>query len=171
VGYIEPVSARLRLREFRDDDLDALAAMVGDAQQMTFYPQPRTRTEAAAWIRRNQGFYASHGFGSWLIELLPDTRFGGYCGIRPAEVDDIAEIEIGWHVHKDVWNRGIATEAARLACREGARRGIARVVALVHPAHGASRRVAQRLGMRAERTTVLEDDYPAILYAAALPLA
>jgi RHS repeat-associated protein len=45
---------RLRLREFRPGDLDELAAMVGDEEQMRFYPGPRTRDEAAAWIVRNR---------------------------------------------------------------------------------------------------------------------
>ena len=66
----ELMTDRLRLREFRDDDLDVLAAMVGDDEQAAFYPRPKTRAEAAAWIRRNLGLYATHGFGSWLIEAL-----------------------------------------------------------------------------------------------------
>ncbi len=40
---------RLKLREFARDDLDELAAMVGDEEQMTFYPRPKTRGEAFAW--------------------------------------------------------------------------------------------------------------------------
>jgi RimJ/RimL family protein N-acetyltransferase len=166
----EPIiSERLRLRRFRDDDLDVLAAMVGDDEQMTFYPRPKTRDEAAAWIRRNTSLYATHGYGTWLIEALPDRRFAGYCGIRPLELDHVSEIEIGWHVHKHFWKQGIATEAATLVCDAAATRfGLARLVALVHPDHTASRRVAENVGMRQERTTVLEDDYPAIVYAAAL---
>jgi len=166
----EPImSDRLRLREFRDDDLDVLAAMVGDDEQMTFYPRPKTREEAAAWIRLNTGLYATRGFGTWLIEAPPGARFAGYCGIRPLELDDVSEIEIGWHVHKHFWKQGIATEAAALVCDAAATRfGLARLVALVHPDHTASRRVAENIGMRRERTTVLEADYPAIVYAAAL---
>jgi RimJ/RimL family protein N-acetyltransferase len=163
------MSHRLQLREFRDSDLDVLAAMVGDEDQMTFYPRPRTKDEAAAWIRRNHGFYAAHGFGSWLIEVLPRARFAGYCGIRPLQLDEVSEVEIGWHVHKRFWNQGIATEAAILACRAAATRfGLARLVALVHPDHVASRRVAENIGMGVERTTVLEDDYPALVYVAQL---
>jgi RimJ/RimL family protein N-acetyltransferase len=163
------MSERLRLREFRDSDLDVLAAMVGDEEQTTFYPRPKTRDEAAAWIGRNRALYATHGFGSWLIELLPRLRFAGYCGIRPLELDGVSEVEIGWHVHKHFWNRGIATEAATLACTAAVGRfGISRVVALVHPDHVASRRVAENIGMRVERTTVLKEDYPAIVYAAEL---
>jgi RimJ/RimL family protein N-acetyltransferase len=162
-------SDRLRLREFRDDDLDVLAAMVADVEQMTFYPRPKTRDEAAAWIRLNTGLYATRGFGIWFIEALPGPRFAGYCGIRPLELDQVSEIEIGWHVHRDFWRRGIATEAAGLVCGAAATRfGLTRLVALVHPDHTASRRVAENVGMRRERMTVLEDDYPAIVYAAAL---
>jgi RimJ/RimL family protein N-acetyltransferase len=163
------VSDRLRLREFRDDDLEPLAAMVGDEEQMTFYPRPKTRDEAAAWISLNTGLYATRGFGTWLIEAVPGARFAGYCGIRPLELDEASEIEIGWHVHKHFWKRGIATEAAALVCDAAATRfGLARLVALVHPDHTASRRVAENVGMRRERTTVLDADYPAIVYAAAL---
>ena len=163
----ELMSHRLRLREFRDDDLDVLAAMVGDDEQMTFYPRPKTRDEAAAWIRRNLELYATHGFGTRVIEALPDSRFAGYCGIRPLELERVSEIEIGWHVHKHFWNQGIATEAATIACEAAATRfGVSRLVALVHPDHVASRRVAENVGMRPERATVLEGDYPAIVYAA-----
>jgi RimJ/RimL family protein N-acetyltransferase len=96
----EPVltSQRLRLREFRDEDLDVLAAMVGDDEQMTFYPRPKSREEAAAWIRLNRELYATRGFGTWLIEVAPRAPFAGYCGIRPLELDEVAEMEIGWHV-------------------------------------------------------------------------
>ena len=83
-------SDRLRLREFRDDDLDVLAAMVGDDEQMTFYPRPKTRDEAAAWIRLNRELYATRGFGTWLIEVLPHARFAGYCGIRPLELERVS---------------------------------------------------------------------------------
>jgi RimJ/RimL family protein N-acetyltransferase len=163
------VSDRLRLREFRDDDLDVLAAMVGDDEQMTFYPQPKSRDDAAAWIGLNRALYATHGFGTWLIEVLPHARFAGYSGIRPLELEQVSETEIGWHVHKAFWKQGIATEAATLACNAAATRfGLSRLVALVHPDHIASRRVAENVGMRPERTTVLEGDYPAIVYAAEL---
>jgi RimJ/RimL family protein N-acetyltransferase len=159
----------MRLREFRDDDLDVLAAMVADAEQMTFYPRPKTRDEAAAWIRLNRELYAARGFGTWLIELGAQSHFAGYCGIRPLELERVTEIEIGWHVHKRFWNQGIATEAASLVRRAAAARWrLERLVALVHPDHLGSRRVAENIGMRPERTTVLEDDYPAIVYVADL---
>ena len=164
------MSDRLRLREFREGDLDVLATMVGDAEQMTFYPRPKTRAEASVWIRRNLALYEEHAFGFWVIEQLPLSRFAGYCGIRPLGLEGVAEIEIGWHVHKRFWRQGVATQAAATACHAAASRfGISRLVALVHPDHVASRRVAENVGMQEERTTLLEGDYPAVVYAVELP--
>jgi RimJ/RimL family protein N-acetyltransferase len=162
------MSDRLRLREFRESDLDLLAMMAGDPEQMTFYPRPKTRPEASAWICRKIALYQEYGLGFWVIELLPlsRSRFAGYCGIRPLDLDGVAEIEIAWHVHKRFWRQGVATRAATIARDAAASRfGISRVVALVHPHHVASRRVAETIGMQEERTTLLEGDYPAVVYA------
>jgi RimJ/RimL family protein N-acetyltransferase len=159
-------SGRLRLREFRAADLDALAAMVGDEEQMRFYPRPKTRGEARAWIDRNLALYREHGFGFWRVESAEAGDFLGYCGIRPLEVEGVSEVEIGWHTKRTSWNRGIATEAAT-AVRDVAfsRFGLDRIVALIHPAHEASRRVAEKVGMAVQGETVLADDYPALIYA------
>jgi RimJ/RimL family protein N-acetyltransferase len=88
---------RLRLREFRRDDLDDLAAMVADEDQMTFYPRPKTREEASAWIGRNLALYEECGFGVWCIESRSTSGFLGSCGIRPLALEGASEMEIAWH--------------------------------------------------------------------------
>jgi RimJ/RimL family protein N-acetyltransferase len=62
----------------------------------------------------------------------------------------------------------VATEAATMACATATRFGISRLIAVVHPDHVASRRVAERIGMHPERTALLDGDYPAVIYAAEL---
>jgi hypothetical protein len=44
--------------------------MVADEDQMRFYPRPKTRDEASAWISRNLVLYKEYGFGFWFIESL-----------------------------------------------------------------------------------------------------
>ncbi|HEX7582661.1 MAG TPA: GNAT family N-acetyltransferase [Gaiellaceae bacterium] len=155
---------RLRLREFRRDDLDELAALVADEEQMRFYPGPRTRDEASAWIDRNLSLYEEQGFGFWLIESRSTSTFLGYCGIRPLVLEGASATEIGWHTKKTSWNRGIATEAAggvrdlAFACF-----GQTRLVALIHPDHLASRRVAEKIGMR-EGAAIVFDGDPYVTY-------
>jgi RimJ/RimL family protein N-acetyltransferase len=160
---------RFRLREFDQDDLDDLAAMVADEDQMRFYPRPKTRDEASAWISRNLSLYEEYGFGFWFIESLPTSGFLGYCGIRPLALEGAPEIEIGWHTRKTAWNQGIATEAAAAARDLAVRRfALSRLVAIIHPDHIASRRVAEKIGMHEEKTTIL-DDYPAVIYTTERP--
>jgi RimJ/RimL family protein N-acetyltransferase len=161
---------RLKLREFSSADLDELAAMVSDETQMRFYPRPKARDEASAWIGRNLALYEEHGFGFWFIEARPTAGFLGYCGIRPLALEDASEVEIGWHTKKTRWNQGIATEAAAAARDLAFRRfGFSRLVAIIHPDHVASRRVAEKIGMHGEKTTMLDDDYPAVIYVAERP--
>jgi hypothetical protein len=91
--------------------------MVADEDQMGFYPRPKTRDGAAAWIERNLTLYQAHGFGFWLMESTHGGEFLGYCGIRPLSIDTASEIEMGWHIRKEFWSHGLATEAAS-ACRD-----------------------------------------------------
>jgi RimJ/RimL family protein N-acetyltransferase len=156
-------TARTRLREFNEDDLDNLANMVDDDEQMRFYPRPKTRGEASAWIKRNISLYKHYGFGFWFIESALTGDFVGYCGIRPHE--QLPEIEIGWHTNKKYWSQGLATEAAR-ACRDLAfdRFALDRLIGIVDPRNVASVRVAEKIGMRAEHEATF-DGYRWVVYA------
>jgi [ribosomal protein S5]-alanine N-acetyltransferase len=158
---------RLTLREFEAADLDELAAMVADEEQMHFYPRPKTTDEAAAWLRRNIDHYEERGFGAWRVEDRATATFAGYCGIRPLNLDGDRETEILWHIDKTFWRRGLATEAA-VAVRDAAFRsfGLLRLVAIIVPDHLASRRVAEKIGMALEGATTFEDD-PVVVYAGA----
>ncbi|MCT9868686.1 GNAT family N-acetyltransferase [Paenarthrobacter aurescens] len=144
---------RLRFREMTLADLDVMSSILGDPLVMTYYPAPKTRDEAAAWIEWNRDNYTRHGYGLWIIETH-DGEFVGDCGLTWQNVNGRSELEVGYHVRADLQGRGYASEAA-LACLEYARGtvGAALLVAIIHPDNAASRRVAERLGMRH-----LEDD-------------
>ena len=137
---------------------------------MRFYPRPRTKDEAHEWIGRNLRLYKEHGFGFWLMETLDAGDFLGYCGIRPLTIEGIEEVEMGWHTRKQFWGQGLATEAAA-ACRDLAfeRFNLPLLVATIDPGHAASIRVAEKIGMRPERHTVLRhavlDDWPCVVYS------
>jgi RimJ/RimL family protein N-acetyltransferase len=167
-GADDPVAEtpRLWLRRLRRADLDAVAAMAADPAQMRFYPRPKSRDEVRAWLDWNLALYEEHGFGTWCLESRADGGFAGYCGIRPLLLDGRQETELAWHVKRDRWNRGLATEAARASARLGfGAFGLASLVAIVHPDNVASRRVAQKLGMTEERHLV-HDDEPVVVHRA-----
>ena len=164
-GGIVAETQRLRLRRLRPGDLDVIAAMVADPEQMRYYPHPRSRDEARSWLERNLALYDEHGHGTWYLEALDDGGFAGYCGIRPLELEDRTEMELGWHVLRTRWNQGLATEAARAAMQLGVTGfGLTRLVAIIDPDNAASHAVAHKLGMLEERSIVLDGE-PYVLYA------
>lgn len=156
---------RVRLRQYRHDDLDELAAMFADEETMRYYPRPKTREEALAWIEWSLELYAEHGFGLWVMESTSTSAFLGDCGLTPQMVEGVSDIEIGWHTKKEFWKQGFATEAA-LACRDMGfdSFGLTRLISIIDPENIASRRVAEKIGMRPERMAV-HDDYPCVIYA------
>jgi len=72
----------------------------------------------------------------------------GDCDIIRQEVEGEFLYEIGYHLRRDYWGQGLATEAA-VACREWAFAHLKaeRVISLIRPENLLSRRVAERNGM------------------------
>ena len=143
---------RLAFRQMTTDDLDDMAALLGDPDVMRYYPRPKDRDEALAWIDWNQRLYRQEGFGLWLITLQATGQFVGDCGLTPQEVDGTIDVEVGYHVRADLQGHGYATEAAA-ACRDHARDtlGTERLIAIIHPDNVPSQRVAEKIGLSHER--------------------
>jgi RimJ/RimL family protein N-acetyltransferase len=155
-------------QEMTAGDLDAMAALLGDRDVMRYYPRPKDRGEALAWITWNQELYQREGFGLWVIALRETGEFVGDCGLTPQEVDGTVDVEVGYHVRTDLQGRGYATEAAA-ACRDHARDtlGVERLIAIIHPANLPSQRVAEKIGLAYERDAVYGAG-PVRIYATSL---
>jgi ribosomal-protein-alanine N-acetyltransferase len=139
---------RLSLRQFEPEDSDALATILSDPETMRYYPAPFDRAAVADWIQRNRTRYKNDGFGLWATILNSTGELIGDCGLIRQNVDGVDEIEIGYHVRRDLWARGYASEAAS-ACRDYGFRNLAvdRLISLIRPENLASRRVAEKNGM------------------------
>lgn len=148
-------TSRLILREFVPHDADALARVICDHETMRFYPTPFERSDADEWIARNRRRYAENGYGLWAMELKATGEMIGDCGLTVQEVDGEGLLEIGYHVRRDLWRQGLATEAAR-ACRDYAFTPLEAsfVISLIRPENVASCRVAERNGMTIWKPTV-----------------
>jgi RimJ/RimL family protein N-acetyltransferase len=151
---VPPSTARLAFREMTPHDLDDMAALLSDPDVMGYYPRPKSREEASAWIAWCRRLYQDHGFGLWLLTLRDTGEFVGDCGLTPQQVDGSTEIEIGYHIRTAFQGRGLATEAAS-ACRDYARDilKVDRLVAIIDPRNRPSQRVAEKLGLVVERSS------------------
>ncbi len=145
-------TSRLRLREFTPQDAEALALVLSDPQTMRFYPAAYDRAGVEQWIERNRRRYRDDGVGLWAMELTnaedrtPEVI--GDCGIVLQRVEEERFYEIGYHLRRDFWGQGLATEAA-IACRDWgfAHLKTERLISLIRPENLPSRRVAERVGM------------------------
>lgn len=157
-------TSRLILREFSLEDAQSLALVLSDPDTMRFYPAPLDRAGVEAWISRNLARYAEDGHGLWAMILKSSGELIGDCGLTVQEVDGKNEIEIGYHVRRDLWGQGLATEAAR-ACRDYgfAHLPLERLISLIRPGNLPSRRVAEKNGMRVWKE-VLRKGLPHLVY-------
>lgn len=145
-------TARLVLRPYTMDDVDAIHAVLGDASIMGYYPAPFTHEQSRQWVVNNLARYRDDGFGLWVMESEETGEFIGNCGPVARVIDGASEVEIGWHTHRDHQRRGYATEAARECCRYAFEQlGLERVISLIRPENVPSRRVAEKLGMEIEK--------------------
>ena len=139
---------RLILREFLPEDADALGLVLSDTDAMKHYPALIDRAGTERWIERNLRRYAEDGVGLWAMVLKATGELIGDCGIIRQEVEGEFLYEIGYHLRRDHWGRGFATEAA-VACREWgfAHLEVDRLISLIRPENLPSCRVAERNGM------------------------
>jgi RimJ/RimL family protein N-acetyltransferase len=158
-------TSRLILREFRPEDVDALSLTLSDPETMRFYPAPFDRAGVENWIFHNLVRYKEHGHGLWAMLLKSSGELIGDCGLTVQPVDGTDEVEIGYHVRRDLWGQGLATEAAR-ACRDFgfARLPVERLISLIRPENLPSCRVAEKNGMTVWKEVTFRN-LPHLVYA------
>lgn len=108
---------RLILREMTDDDFSALHAILSDPETMRYYPKPYDEAGVCRWIAWCKDSYAKHGFGLWAVILKETGEFIGDCGISLQPIHGQWLPEVGYHIRKDHWRRGYASEAAKECIR------------------------------------------------------
>lgn len=146
---------RLILRHMRVDDCDALMAVFGDPVTMKYYPSAFQRDDVKKWIEWCMKSYDENGYGLYAMVLKETNTVIGDCGHSRQEVDGEAEIEIGYHVLREHWRKGYATEAARGAVAYGFETLCAkRLISLIRPENTASRRVAEKAGLKIEKSVL-----------------
>ena len=149
-------TARVVLRRFTLDDLDALADIMARPELMRYsYRGPQSRDETAHMLRRFLERYELDGTGPYATIYKPDDRLAGFCGLPVHEIEGTREVEVGYGLHPDYWGLGLATEAAA-AIRDYAfeRLGLPRLVSIIKKDNLPSIGVATRIGMTYERDVV-----------------
>jgi ribosomal-protein-alanine N-acetyltransferase len=159
---------RLILRSFREEDVDAMAQLFANPDFMRFSLGAFTeRKQTIAFIEKVMDWDRSGIPSQFAVVPSGENAIVGYCGFYH-HVEVAGEVEIGYRLHPDYWNRGLMTEAACAVRDHGFRDWkLSRVISLVHPENIASRRVAEKNGMAIEMQITFRG-FPALVYAMTL---
>jgi [ribosomal protein S5]-alanine N-acetyltransferase len=150
---------RLMLREFRLEDLAALAPILADPQVMKFSLNGvLSVVETQAKIAELIASYKTYGFGKWAVIYKPNHQLIGYCGIAVEDIDAQPEKEVGFRLATQFWGQGLATEAAAAVIQYGFEQfQFPYLLGIVEQANLASVRVLEKLGMTYHRETLFHN--------------
>ncbi len=151
------------------DDFKDLAEILQDPEVMYAYEHAFSDQEVREWLERQIKRYQDDGFGLWAVISKKTGDFMGQVGLTVQQTPLGKEVEIGWLLKRKFWHQGIATEAA-LGCKRYAFDVLKKkkVVSIIRDTNSASRKVAERLGMKPEFSFVKHYygmDMPHIVYS------
>jgi RimJ/RimL family protein N-acetyltransferase len=147
---IEPLTRRLVLRQWRDEDRTPFAALNADPLVMEHFPALMTRAQSDALVDRCFEQIQHEGYGLWAVEVTTSGEFIGFVGlaIPTWEAAFTPCTEIGWRLARSAWGQGYATEAANAALATAfATIGLTEVVSFTTTSNLRSQRVMRRIGM------------------------
>ncbi len=142
---------RLLLKTFTPAHLDDLYRLLSDPDVVKYVGngKPCSRAETETALASFGKHWKRHGFGRWAIIGKDTQKLIGYGGLRML----FETPEIVYHLAKEYWRRGLATEMARAVLRYGfEEHDFERIVAIAMPENKASIRVMEKIGMSYEGT-------------------
>lgn len=145
-------TARLVLRPFRDDDLEAYTAIRADPENVRFLPGgPALAAEAPATARATIDAWGAAAWRSghvpWGVEH--EGRLIGHLGLR--HLEELGETELLYLIDRPLWRRGLAGEGALAAVAFARERlGLSYLLALAVPENTASVAVMRHCGFSFE---------------------
>ncbi len=150
------------MRPFAIGDVDDLHRIWSDpgVRRYLWDDQIIPRETAVAVVEDSIGNFVNHGFGFWCLYFKDGPDLLGFCGLRYFNDPRAAgrEVEILYGLVEGYWGKGLATEAAKAVLRYGFEEsGLDRIYAGADPPNAASFRVMEKLGMKFDRRTVINE--------------
>jgi RimJ/RimL family protein N-acetyltransferase len=155
---------RLSLNRIRPEDVEDMVAMHQDDRFVEVFGHRSTPEHVRTFTAKQMDDWDRVGFSLWTIRDRETGVFIGRGGLRPVTIDGVDEVEVGYGLRPEWWDRGLASEMSRVALQVGFDRlQLVSIVAFTMPTNRRSRHVMEKLGMTFERDMVWAD-MPHVLY-------
>ncbi|WP_342527317.1 GNAT family N-acetyltransferase [Chryseomicrobium sp. FSL W7-1435] len=146
--YIE--TPRLKLRDWKDSDLEPFQYLNADEKVMRFFPKALSKKESDVFCQAIIAEIKECGFGLYAVEMKETKEFIGFIGFHRAtfESDFTPCIEIGWRLKKEAWGKGYATEGAKACLEYGFEElGFDEIFSLTADINEPSKQVMRKIGL------------------------
>lgn len=143
-------TARLRLRQWTDADVEPWADMNANPRVMEFFPALTPREQSREQAARMRADLDRDGYGWFVMERKDAAGFAGVMALAHARAPlPFSPLqEIGWRLPVESWGHGYATEAGSALLAYGFETlNWPEIVAFTAAINVRSRRVMERLGM------------------------
>lgn len=141
-------TTRLRIRVFRDTDLEDMAVIHGDDETTFHLPTATWRTDEdrQAWLKRVRTHLVGGAGCQWVLEDRASGRVVGACVVFRYD-EGSARAEVGYVLGRAHWGRGLMSEALRAVLGHAfGPWGLRRIEAEVNPENVRSEKVLLGLG-------------------------
>jgi RimJ/RimL family protein N-acetyltransferase len=158
----ELLTARLRLRQWRDADRAPYAALNADPEVMRYFPSTQDRAASDRSIDTWTAEIEQRGWSNWAVELVASGAFVGFIGLSVPRraLPFMPCVELGYRLARPYWGRGLASEGARAALEFGFTSvGLEEIVSFTALLNLPSQAVMRRVGMI---DTHQDFDHPAL---------
>lgn len=143
---------RLKIRPWSEDDLDHYLLLANDVGYNCFSLPGQFALdpeEAKERIKDRVDLVNSKKVGKFLLFLKDSGAVIGTCGLGAYKLDNQEEMELGYRLRLQYWEKGFATEASRAILNDGFKRlNLKRIVAFAVPQNRPSIRVVEKLGFQ-----------------------
>ncbi|MCD8162604.1 MAG: GNAT family N-acetyltransferase [Synergistaceae bacterium] len=160
---------RLIMRKITTGDFEATSRILGDAQTMYAWEHGFSEEEVRSWLGENAARYERDGFSFLAAVERSSGEIIGFIGPLVETIEGCRHFGIAYILGRERWGLGYATEGAQASLAYAFERlGAERVIAEIRPENAASRRVAERLGMKTAGRFIKHyrgKDMPHLIYA------
>ena len=148
---------RIKFREIQYSDFDTWLKFHENPlahQYWNSLPEP-PKIACEKWYEKQFYRYKNNLGGMNALVEKESGKLIGHCGLLIQDVDDIEELEIGYSLLPQFWNKGFATEAAK-KCKDFAfsENFSQSLISIISITNKPSENVAIKNGMSIDKTTV-----------------
>lgn len=142
---------KIEIREWRLDDAAELAELLNNKKILDNLrdglPYPYTESDARYYINAMQ---TADKNSVLAFAVVCDNELAGSIGIFRQSNIHFRTAELGYYIGEKFWNKGVATEAVKLACQKAFATDIIRIYAEPFARNTASCRVLEKSGFVCE---------------------